>query len=336
MAISYQMIEADFAAKYMNHQMFHWTDESGYYNIYIPCAQESTQGRVNVHLLQNGAYIYKFCYFIQSTDVPSYAIPYYTPEQLTDMQNMIKNHLLFTDDQLAYVQQLLLLQKQNYDQTFTQLAEEMKLKDQMIQLLQDTNQKMSADYYKQQEVMNKVKKSSKKNPSSPKSNPINSTECEPETKLKESEPETKLTESEPETKLTESEPETNVKESEPETKINEPETETKINEPETEKGEKKLKYLEIMAKMKPYNPDDYKIVDPLCSKRVEMEVKAKPFAPRSDDFLLMSQQISVPLSHSGRMRGTKKVVEKTEEEEWELVGTEKKPIKSSRSRRRRR
>ncbi len=299
------MIEADFAAKYVNHQMFHWTDESGYYNIYIPCAQESTQGstqgKVNVHLLQNGAYIYKFCYFIQSTDVPSYAIPYYTPEQLTDMQKMIKNHLRFTDDQLAYVQQLLLLQKQNYDQIFTQLTEEMKLKDQMIQLLQDTNQKMSADYYKQQEALNKVKKSSKKNPSSPKSNPINSTECEPETKL---------TESEPETKINEPEPETKINEPEPETKINEPEPETKINEPEPEKGEKKLKYLEIMAKMKPYNPDDYKIVDPLCSKRVEMEVKAKPFAPRP--------------------------IEKTEEEEWQLVGTEKKPIKSSRSRRRRR
>ncbi len=289
------MIEADFAAKYVNHQMFHWTDESGYYNIYIPCAQGSTQGKVNVHLLQNGAYIYKFCYFIQSTDVPSYAIPYYTPEQLTDMQKMIKSHLLFTDDQLAYVQQLLLLQKQNYDQTFAQLTEEMKLKDQMIKLLQDTNQKMSADYYKQQEVMNKVKKSSKKNPSSPKSNPINSTECEPETKLNASEPETNV--KEPETKV-----------NEPETKVNEPEHETNVKEPEPERGEKKLKYLEIMAKMKPYNPDDYKIVDPICSKRVE--VKAKPFAPRP--------------------------IEKAEEEEWELVGTEKKPIKSSRSRRRRR
>ncbi len=214
-------------------QMYQWNDEMNYYNIYTPTDEK--RGKVSVYIYDQNtnAYTYKFCYFLEIKDLPQNASFYYSQEQIENARSVVQNHLQFTDVQLAYIQELLQFQLktvqdelikhyndfqqkiQEENIKYQKVLQQITLKDQIIQNLNQTNQSLCIQYYDIQSQLNAMKQRNVQNRQNRQKSYLNVTQQKPETTQQKPE----ITQQKPET--TQQEPE--ITQQKPETTQQEPE-----------------------------------------------------------------------------------------------------------------
>ncbi len=178
-------------------QMYQWNDEMNYYNIYTPTDEK--RGKVSVYIYDQNtnAYTYKFCYFLEIKDLPQNASFYYSQEQIENARSVVQNHLQFTDVQLAYIQELLQFQLktvqdelikhyndfqqkiQEENIKYQKVLQQITLKDQIIQNLNQTNQSLCIQYYDIQSQLNAMKQRNVQNRQNRQKSYLNITQQQP-------------------------------------------------------------------------------------------------------------------------------------------------------------
>ncbi len=178
-------------------QMYQWNDEMNYYNIYTPTDEK--RGKVSVYIYDQNtnAYTYKFCYFLEIKDLPQNASFYYSQEQIENARSVVQNHLQFTDVQLAYIQELLQFQLktvqdelikhyndfqqkiQEENIKYQKVLQQITLKDQIIQNLNQTNQSLCIQYYDIQSQLNAMKQRNVQNRQNRQKSYLNVTQQQP-------------------------------------------------------------------------------------------------------------------------------------------------------------